>query len=275
MRRGRAHHSSTFGLDEFLESHPDFAVRPEAGGGVRLVGWLERVFTAEGLPDIQDAFQLEIVLSSRFPKVAPRVFETAGRIPTKYHKLDDGSLCLSSPLRVTLALRTTPKLLPFFEDFVIPYLYRYAHIERFKKDPWPDIKHSVSDLIDDYARLLGASTHQMCLGYLELLGMKRRIANKKACPCGSGVRVARCRQHHRRLNVLRKRLKAVPRGRFRSEHSVLKKALEGELRKQAGAEAKPGGGRAPIRLPISRRPASPSRAPHQDQAEAEGQSRVA
>ncbi|MCB9871501.1 MAG: hypothetical protein H6837_16715 [Planctomycetes bacterium] len=224
-------------------------MRPEAGGGVRLVGRPERVFTAEGLPDIPDAFQLEIALSSRVPKVAPRVFETAGRIPAKYHKLDDGSLCLSSPLRVTLALRTTPRLLPFFEDFVIAYLYRYAHIEKFKKDPWPDIKHSVADLIGDYARLLGASTHRMCLGYLELLGMKRRIANKKPCPCGSGVCVARCRQHHRRLNALRQRFKVVPRGWFRAEHAVLVRALEGQLRKRSTLDVEPAKPRSLLRFP--------------------------
>lgn len=273
MRRGRVQRGSAFGLDEFLESYPDFAVRPETDGGVRLVGRLERVFTAKDLPDIPDAFQLELVLSSRFPKVAPRVFETAGRIPVKYHKLDDGSLCLSSPLRVTLALGTTPRLLPFFEDFVIAYLYRYAHIEKFKKAPWSDIKHSVEDLIGDYVRLLEASTPRMCLGYLELLGMKRRIANKKPCPCGSGVRVARCRQHHRRLSVLRQRLKVIPRSRFCGEHFVLKKAIEGGLQKQGDAEGMAGEGQEPIILPRS--PVTTSMKPQRDQIETGGQSRVA
>jgi hypothetical protein len=39
---------------------------------------------------------------------------------------------------------------------------------------------------------------------LRLIGMKRRVANKRPCPCGSGLRAGKC--HHRILNRLRQEL---------------------------------------------------------------------
>ena len=37
--------------------------------------------------------------------------------------------------------------------------------------------------------------------YCMLAAMKRRLANKRPCPCGSGRRLGRC--HNRRVNTLR------------------------------------------------------------------------
>lgn len=218
--------SDSLGLREFLARYPEFARRPDKNGGVRLVGCLERRFTADGLPALEERFELELVVSRRFPRIPPSVFETAGRIPPSYHKLDNDSLCLASRLRLALALRTAPSLLAFFDDLVVSYLYRYAYREKYKEDPWPDIDHGPSALLDDYVKLLGLPTHELCLGYMKLLGLKKRVANKKPCPCGSGTRTGRC--HNMRLNALRERFKMVPRGQFHREHQMLKFALAEE-----------------------------------------------
>ncbi len=156
----------------------------------------------------------------------PSVYEVAGRIPNEYHKLADGSLCLASRLRLAAAIRTRPTLLEFFEDFVISYLYRYAYYEKFKKDPWPDLKHGLSGLVRDYSKLLGVPAGESCLSYLELLGLRKRVANKRPCPCGSGARVGRC--HYRRLNPMRERLSLVPRDQLLREYQMLAAATARE-----------------------------------------------
>ena len=40
--------------------------------------------------------------------------------------------------------------------------------------------------------------------FVRLTAMRKRHANKQACPCGSGRRLGRC--HHRRINTLREQL---------------------------------------------------------------------
>ena len=97
----------------FLERYPEFARRPATGGGVRYVGYFERTFTADDLPDIPDAFHLEIEVSPEHPRVVPRVFEVAGRIPRGYHKLVGNAFCLSSRLRLAIAVHRTPDLCAF------------------------------------------------------------------------------------------------------------------------------------------------------------------
>jgi hypothetical protein len=50
----------------------------------------------------------------------------------------------------------------------------------------------VEGVIDDYAKLFGLQEREQVIRALDLLGMKRRIANKKPCPCGCGRRLGRC-----------------------------------------------------------------------------------
>ena len=207
-------------LDRFLDRYPDFARRSTREGGVRFLGHFERIVTADGLPDIDFAYRLEIHVSDGFPDVVPRVFEASGRIPKDYHRLNDGAFCLGSRLRLAIGLHRQPDLVVFFEDFVIPYLYRYAHLEKFGKEPWPDLPHNAAGLLVDNARILRASSPEMCIGFLELLSVRKRVANKRPCPCGAGVRLGRCRHHHM-LNALRP---VKPRWWFKVEAKDLRQA---------------------------------------------------
>jgi hypothetical protein len=200
-----------------LQRYPEFVRRPMPGGGVRYVGYIERAFTADDLPSITDAFHLEIKISSRHPKVLPRVYETAGRIPNSYHKLTDDALCLSSPLRLAVALHQTPDLCTFFERFVIPYLYRYAYWEMFRTDPWPELPHGQPGLVQDYIKIFNAASPEQAIEFLKRLGERKRVANKRPCPCGSGSRVGRC--HHLRLEKLRG---VRPRGWYRAQSRSLR-----------------------------------------------------
>lgn len=209
-------------IDRFIEHYPDFARRSEPGGGVRLVGRFERIFTADQLPDITDSFRLVVVVSERFPVVTPRVFESAGRIPESYHRLQNGAFCLGSRLRLAIAIHRQPDLVAFFEGFVVPYLYRYAHVEKFGKEPWPDLPHNAPGLLLDDSRLLGATSPEICVRFLELLALRKRLANKKPCPCGGGLRLGRCK-HRAALNGLRS---VRPRRWFKREANELRGALK-------------------------------------------------
>lgn len=132
------------------------------------------------------------------------VFETNGRIPLQYHHLQDGSLCLGSETRLRFMLSGGVSLAAFVERCVIPYLYRYSHLKTCGEAPFDELAHGVDGIKEDLRLLLGLGAGSDVLAFVRLLGMKKRLANKKRCPCGSSSRVSRC--HRRSLNVLRERL---------------------------------------------------------------------
>jgi hypothetical protein len=55
---------------------------------------------------------------------------------------------------------------------------------------------------DDLAELFGVE-NDMVAGFVRLTAMKKGVANKQPCPCGSKMRLGKC--HHNRINGLRKR----------------------------------------------------------------------
>jgi len=191
-------------------------------------------FTAQ-IPDkvqISDCYQIVLRIPETFPRKIPGIFETGGRIPRSYHHLEDGSLCLGSETRLRLMLLEGLSLVTFIERCLIPYLYRFSYLKTHGEAPFGDLDHGLSGIREDLRQLLGAKRESEVLPFIRLLGMRKRHANKRRCPCGSADRVGRC--HHRQLNRLRKRL-----GRywFRIvEQQLLNEALVG----------KPSGVRGPV-----------------------------
>jgi hypothetical protein len=152
----------------------------------------------------------------------------------------------------------TPDLCAFFERFVIPHLYRYAHLERFGTEPWPDLPHEEAGLLKDYIKLFGAPSPEHTIAFLERLGERKRVANKRPCPCGSDRRVGRC--HHLQFDKLRR---VRPRGWYRAEARVLTNYLQdarnSARRAKTSASSSPHTGRAAQATRVRAEPSSPVR----------------
>ena len=157
--------------------------------------------THEGLERIDDAYEVEITIPPAFPRELPLVKETAGRIPKSFHTNDDGSLCLGSPVRQHLGLTKSPTLPGFVKNCVIPYLYGFSYREKHGRLPFGELDHGMKGIRSDFAELFGVKSHEAAVKMVELAGMKKRDANKRPCPCGSGRRLGMC--HNRRVNALR------------------------------------------------------------------------
>ena len=67
--------------------------------------------------------------------------------------------------------------------------------------PFNELAHGVRGLLDDYRELFGVSNDDSCIQMLKMLSLKKRVANKLPCPCGSGKRLGIC--HQKRLNPFR------------------------------------------------------------------------
>jgi hypothetical protein len=188
-------------MKELLSKYPGLRLRPMVSGYVILAGAF--AFSAEGptKEGIDDLYEIEIAIPKQFPDQLPRVREMNGRIPPSFHKLVDGSLCLGSETRLRLIVMQSPFILSFVELCVIPYLYGYSFFERHGKLPFGELSHGGNGIREDLAELFGIRT-DMVADFVRTAALKKGIANKRPCPCGSALRVGRC--HHKRINHLRK-----------------------------------------------------------------------
>jgi hypothetical protein len=190
-------------IAELLARYGGLRLLPSSGMTTCIAGAL--TFRAQGrsTPMIEDTYDISIEVPDEFPDRIALVWETSGKIPATYHKLDNAALCLGSRIRLRLQMAGSLSVLRFVDRCVIPYLYGYSHFSKTGRMPFGELHHGELGSLQDLARLLGVEMG-LAIPYCMLATMKRRRANKRPCPCGSGRRLGRC--HNRKVNVLRGRI---------------------------------------------------------------------
>ncbi|MCA2992089.1 hypothetical protein [Gemmatimonas sp.] len=193
---------STWRLEDALVSHPGLALVPFAGSELQMVGAL-RVNHSAPPSDlhIEASYEIDIRVPMAFPRELPRVYEIGGKIPQDFHRLPDGALCLGSPAGQRIQLGKTPSIGQFIDRVVIPYLYGHAHMMRVGRMPFDELAHGSVGLEDDARQIFGLPHSMSVSSLLGFAGMRRRVANKHRCPCGSGRRLGRC--HNTLVNCAR------------------------------------------------------------------------
>lgn len=193
------------GLDSFLRDHPGMSLAPLLESDVIVKGRFAFSASSLGTPVITDAYRLEIKIPLAFPRALPSVTETVLRIPRdgNHHVNHDGTLCLGSPLRLRWKLSQYPSLIGFAKECLIPYLYGVSHKLEYGTFPFGELDHGKPGVILDYLNLFGLKSEGQVKQTLFLLGAKKRLANKKLCPCGCGKRLGACRFHNK-INYFRK-----------------------------------------------------------------------
>lgn len=189
------------GLPEFRELFPEIRLTHLRDCALQFEGELAFRAAKEGFHKIEESYIIRGIVRKGFPGIEAEVFEIGGRIPRDYHKFKSGRLCLGSPVRIQKEMAEQPTLLGLVQRLIIPYLYNHSYQERFGVFPVGELDHGAAGLVADYEKLFRLKGSKQCLEALQLLGMKKRIANKRPCPCRSGLRLGRC--HNRHLNPLR------------------------------------------------------------------------
>lgn len=208
---------ASWGLEEFRKRFPRLRVTHLADCALQFEGELEFRAKKEGYDEIEDAYQLRVVIPGQFPRVRPQAFEVRGRIAEGYHQMADGSFCLGSPIRIRQQILEEPTLVGIVDRLIIPYLYNHSYKELIGQLPIGELAHGVPGLVKDYEDLFQLQGTQQCIGALDLLGTKKRLANKRTCPCGSGRRLGKC--HNSNLNPLRK---LAPRNFYKAQSDYLR-----------------------------------------------------
>ena len=187
---------------ELLNKHCGLRIVPSRNNSLVIAGVLRFQASSPIHEVIEDQYELEIRVPVGFPSDEPTARETARRIPPDFHKLEGNLLCLGSPTEIRMKLRQIPTLPAFVDLFLIPYLYGYSYYEKHGIRPFGELAHGDKGIREQLAVLFCAPSAKRPEEFLCLAGLKKRVANKRLCPCGSGTRLGRC--HNRCVNHLRK-----------------------------------------------------------------------
>jgi len=180
--------------------------RPCKSPGVcTITGQLGFELAPLGLPAISDTYLLRLEIPLHAPDTLLRVFEDGSRLrrDPDEHINKDGSFCLGSPLRLSLLQRESTGLVGFLESCLVPFLYAASWRSQGNLGfPFKELSHYGPGLTEDYGALLGVRGHRQVTAAIELLVVKKRVANKCPCPCGNGKRFGKCTCYFR-INTLR------------------------------------------------------------------------
>lgn len=193
-------------LNQFLDDYPGMSTAPHCSSGICLRGKFSFKAVVSGGEEIEDNFRLEIIVPDKFPQALPKIKEIGAKIPRNgdFHVNHDGTLCLGSPLRLMRKIYENPSVSGFVNECLVPYLYAVSHkIKNGGNFVFGGLVHGETGIMDDYSELFGLKDHSQVAEATRLLGLKKRIANKRPCPCRCGKRLGACAFRHR-LNEFRK-----------------------------------------------------------------------
>lgn len=209
------------GISAFLTEYSNMSVSVVTDGSTDLVlnGTFDFAAKFKEEPKVQDSYSLEIRVPNNFPSDLPTVKELGSKIPRdgRHHINPDETLCLGSPLRLKMLVRDEPTLSGFASNCIVPYLYWITT----KKFAVGELAHGDAGIIADYMALFGLSDQDQVIPTLRLLGMKKRVANKKPCTCGCGVRLGRCSTRE----ILKRYRSIAPRAWFRKHSTQIRGTL--------------------------------------------------
>lgn len=185
-------------LRQFLNDYPFMALRPAKGNSLILKGDFQFIAKSEDGPEIKDSFDLRIEIPLGFPKKIPKVWELNNKIPrtkdSEYHINPDDSLCLGSPLRLLDKISRNGTLIGFTETCLVPFLYAVSiKLQKGGDFYMGELAHGLPGILDDYKDIFGIEGNENIIKALELMGTKKRIANKALCPCSCGKRLGKCK----------------------------------------------------------------------------------
>ena len=214
-------------ITELLARYPGLRLVPSGSMTLRIEGTLRFCANGKKTEVIEDDYDVCIEAPENLPQQMALVWETGGRIPTTYHRLDNGALCLGSRVGLRLQMGKSSSMLRFVERCLIPYLYGYSYSVKHGAPPFGELAHGELGSLQDLARLLGVEDLLLAFRYCSLAATKRSRANKVPCPCGGGRRLGRC--HNRRVNALRERVGRVV---LASEMTTIALALREQSRRK-------------------------------------------
>lgn len=207
-------------IEQFLRAYPGMSLVPSKDDCTVFKGDFEFRAQYKDQVEIDDSYHLKIEFPENFPKQIPKVWELSSKVPTdgNFHVNPNGTLCLGSPLHLLMKIYESPTYIAFAEECIVPFLYAVSLKKKVGGDfVMGELAHGAPGIIDDYKLLLGLENPKDMAYALALTSLRKRVANKKICPCRCGRKLGQC-QYHYTLNYFRK---LAPRSWFKKHLSSL------------------------------------------------------
>lgn len=177
-------------FNELSDVYSDLVLSEDAPGKWVVRGNLHFSATFEAIT-IEDTFIILILLPRDYPSSPPIVQETGGRIPRDFHTHVDGSLCLGAPFAVRMEFLKNPRLLPFINNQVVPFLFSFRYWQDEGKMPFGELSHGIKGVLEYYRDLFQVKEDVSVLRLLKILA-DNSYRGHLPCPCGSAFNLRRC-----------------------------------------------------------------------------------
>ena len=150
-------------------------------------------------------FDIKMVVSERFPKREPKVFEVGGRIPrhSDYHINPDGDCCLTV-WENWLVCAKDHSFAAFMNGPVNEYFLGQYWFEKTKRWPFGERTHGPKGQEEAYADALGIPNKKKDLIYHLRLLSKDWPKGHWPCPCGNGKLLRHC--HRDKMTALHEKV---------------------------------------------------------------------
>ena len=213
-------------IADFLLHQIEMEIVPGRHSGTVIEGLFSFSAMPTDGPSVTDRFRLRITVPDGFPRTLPEVTELNHKIArtAENHVNPDGTLCLGSPLGLRVAMADGQSLSDFSDRCLVPFLYATSlRLSGQLGFYFGELDHGAVGVFQDYKRIFGVTTEAATLICTQMLSIKKRVANKRQCPCSCGRRLGKC-PLHLRINSIRS---LVPRSWFlvgqarRTPHQLL------------------------------------------------------
>ena len=187
-------------ISELTSVHKGLTEVIEHDAETSILGTLEFVGSADGLEDMRESFDVELIVPHSFPEHLPQTKEIGGRIAIDYdHLFPGGTMCLGVPIEQRRVFLEQPSLLGYVERLVVPYLYGYCYWTKHGIHPFDEAAHGCEGILDHYVDMLELTSAVSALSVICFL-FEHGYRGHHDCPCGSGKRVRAC--HGPKLRTL-------------------------------------------------------------------------
>ncbi len=145
-------------------------------------------------------YRISILHPSDYPKSPPIMFGDDPKLPMDdldRHMISGGQACLAVQTDLIIRWVKAPRIVPFLDRLVAPFLVWQVHFDAFGRPPsWGERSHGAKGILEFYAEALALPVDESTLGFIRLVARKNDPKGHEECPCGSKKRLRYCHRDH-------------------------------------------------------------------------------
>lgn len=144
-------------------------------------------------------FEIRINIGRNYPMEYPFVYMLdRGQVivpPLQEHVFKGGALCLGVLPEIYSVLYKDASLSNLMTKLILPYLLGMKYKMMFGLYPFGEQLHGKTGIVEYFNKTYGLDTVDKIIGFLSMVRLKPRLANKILCPFGCNAEYGHCLCH--------------------------------------------------------------------------------